>query len=190
MAKINLPGAAALVTICSLLCSSANAADLLKSGPSVFNYNFAEVLYLDDDNADGFGLRFSADIRENYALRFEYARVSDGGFDADTLIGVVTYHIETARFRGKADWVFDAGLEFVDADGNDDTGIFLDAGIRYAVNDQLEVNGKLGLATVFDTDIFLSLRALYEVSTGFSVFLETDLGSRSDLGLGVRFYWR
>ena len=181
---------AALFAICSLFFNPATAADLLKSGPSVFNYNFAEILYLNDDSADGIGLRFSADIRENYALRFEYARVSDGGFDADTLIGGVTYHIEAARFPRKADWVFDAGLQFVDAGGIDDTGIFISGGLRYAVNQALEVNGTLGLSTVFDTDVNLLLRALYEVSPGLSAFVETDLGDGSSLGLGVRFYWR
>ena len=81
-------------------------------------------------------------------------------------------------------------MVFVDAEGIDDTGVSLGGGIRYAVNDALEVNGMLGLSTVFDTDVTLNLRALYEVSTGFSALLETDLGDGSTLGLGVRFYWR
>ena len=182
--------AAAFVALCSLLFNSAHAADLLKNGPSVFNYNYAEAVYLNDDNADGIGLRFSADIRENYALLFEYARLSDNGFDVAGLSGGVVYHIEAARFPGRADWVFEAGVVFVDAEGIDDTGVSLGGGVRYAVNDALEVNGMLGLSTVFDTDVTLNLRALYEVSTGFSALLETDLGDGSTLGLGVRFYWR
>jgi len=189
MAQVKYLGAA-LVTLCGLLSGSAQAIDLLKSGPSVFNYNFADALYLNDDSADGIGLRFSADIRENYAVQFSYARLSDGGFDVDSLAGGVAYHIETARFRGKADWVFDAGLNFVDVESIDDTGIFLGAGIRYAVSDPLEVNGRISISTVFDTDVILSLRALYEISTGLSAFVETDLGDGSTLGLGVRFYWR
>ena len=189
MAKNKYLGAT-ISALFGLLFNSAHAADLLKTGPSVFNYNFADVLYIDEGNLDGIGLRFSADIRENYAVQFEYARISDGGFDQDTLVGGIAYHIQTAKFPSRADWVFDAGLEFIDLGGIDDTGIFLGAGIRYAVSDPLEVNGRIGVSTVFDTDVILNLRALYEVATGFSVYLETDVGSRSDLGLGVRFYWR
>ena len=79
---------------------------------------------------------------------------------------------------------------FVDVEGIDDTGLFVNGGIRYAVNEPLEVNAALGISTVFDTDINLLLRALYEVSKGFSAFVETDIGGDSSLGLGVRFYWR
>ena len=189
MVKANHLGAV-LVAICGLCFNSATAAELLKNGPSVFNYNFADVLYLNDESADGIGLRFSADIRENYAVQFSYGRVSDGGFDQDTLAGGVAYHIAAARFPGKADWVLDAGLVFVDVEGIDDTGLFVNGGIRYAVNEPLEVNAALGISTVFDTDVNLLLRALYEVSKGFSAFVETDIGSDSSLGLGVRFYWR
>ena len=66
MAKNKYLGAT-ISALFGLLFNSAHAADLLKTGPSVFNYNFADVLYIDEGNLDGIGLRFSADIRENYA---------------------------------------------------------------------------------------------------------------------------
>jgi len=156
--------AAAFVALCSLLFNSAHAVDLLKNGPSVFNYNYAEAVYLNDDNADGIGLRFSADIRENYALLFEYARLSDNGFDVDGLSGGVVYHIEAARFPGRADWVFEAGVVFVDAEGIDDTGVSLGGGIRYAVNDALEVNGMLERCTKYQPAFLHSLKLTWEMA--------------------------
>jgi len=167
----------------------ASADSLLKTGPSVFNYDYGDLLYVDDD-ANGLGLRFSADIRDNYALQIGYTRLSAGRFDYDTLSGGIAYHIEAANYRGKADWVFDVGFRTADAAGIDETGLYLGAGMRYAVNDALEVNGALNLDTIFDTDLTVNLRALYEVATGFSGLLETTIGDGSYLGLGLRFYWR
>jgi len=180
---------AALVTGCSICLNSAYADSLLKTGPSVFNYDYADLIYVDDD-ANGLGLRFSADIRDNYALQIGYTRLSAGRFDYDTLSGGVAYHIEAAKYRGKADWVFDAGFQTADAAGLDETGLYLGAGMRYAVNDALEVNGAVNLNTIFDTDLTLNLRALYEVATGFSALLETGIGDGSSLAVGLRFYWR
>lgn len=180
----------ALLTSLGLMCNNVVAQDLLKNGPSVFNYNYADAVYIDDDGADGLGLRFSADIRNNYALQVGYSRLGAGSFDFDSVSGGVAYHIEAARFPGKADWVFDVSFQTVDAAGIDETGLNASAGLRYAVNDALEVNGAVVLNTLFDTDISLTVRALYEVATGFSALLETDIGDGSAIGLGLRFYWR
>lgn len=189
MVKNNF-SAAVLLAVCSLFLKPATAADLLKTGPSVFNYNYADLTYIDDDGADGLGLRFSADIRDNYAIQVGYSRLSAGRFDASSVSGGIAYHIEAANYRGKADWVFDLGFQTVDGVFDDETGLYAGAGMRYAVNEALEVNGSVNLTTVFDTDLSLNLRALYEVATGFSALLETNLGDGSGIGLGLRFYWR
>ena len=118
-----------------LLLINQASAQLLKTGPSVFNYNFGDLAYVDDDIADGFGLRFSADIRENYALQVAYRRLSAGSLDVDAITGSVAYHIESSRFRGKADWVFDVGIDIIDAESIDETGLNAGAGIRYAITD-------------------------------------------------------
>ncbi len=178
-----------LVTL-SVLSTNPASAQLLKSGNSVFNYNYVDALYLDDDDADGLGLRFSADIRDNFALQVGYARISAGRSDADTIAGGVAYHIAAASFLERADWVFDLGFQIIDADGNDDTGLYAGAGIRYAANAALELNGSVNLTTAVDTDLDLNLRALYEVATGFSAMVETYLGDGASLGIGLRFYWR
>lgn len=180
------------LTMATLILLSINpvSAELLKTGPSVFDYNYVDAAYIDDGDADGPGLRFSADIRENYALTFGYSRLSAGGFDADTLSGDLIYHIEATKFPQKADWVFNLGILLIDVDGNDEAGLNAGAGIRYAVNDPLEVNGSINLTTAFDADLALNLRALYELSAGFTAFIETDIGNGSALAIGARFYWR
>lgn len=187
MNKLATLGAIAFLSS-SFFTTSANAEGLLKSGPSVFNYNYVDLEYLDRNSNDGFALRFSADFKPNYAFNVGYSKLGSGRRDIDFLSAGVTYHIQTANYP-QADWVFDAGFQSVDA-GSDDSGLLLGAGIRYAMNDALELNGTLNLTTVGDTDLAINIRALYEVATGFSALLETDIGDNSALGLGLRFYWR
>jgi hypothetical protein len=167
------------------LTGTAMSAELFKQGPSVFNYNFLELKYLDADGGDGLGLVGSGDIRPNIALRVDYAEAGSGNVDVDALRLGATYYIQSQAYR-QADWNFAAGLDRVEDEG----GIFLSAGTRYALNDVIELNGALELSTVFDTDLSVRLAGLYEISPGFSAFLETELSDDSGIGLGVRFYWR
>jgi len=165
------------------------AQGFLKTGPHVFNYNYAEFKFLDVESADGFALVGSADIKPNLALKVEYAALSEGSFDSDVLrLGGVNY-IGSATYT-QADWVFQAGLDFAGGDGKNDTGLFLSGGVRYAVSDALEVNGALEISTIFDTDLTAKVAALYEVSTGFAALAEAEFGDGTAIGLGLRFYWR
>ena len=170
--------------------NNAQAIGFLKEGPSNFNYNYAEIAYVDfDDDFDGVSLRFSASFHQNYAFRASYSRASAGSFDLDSLFGAVTYHIQSRAYP-QADWFLEAGLVAVDLDFDDDVGISLGGGVRYGLSDALELNGNLFLATAFDTDLLIELRALYEFASGFSGFAETTFGDGTTLGLGLRFYWR
>ena len=175
----------------TLFIGSGNvAAELLKKGPSVFNYNFVEAKYIDADGSDGFGLTGSADIRDNIALRVDFSQLSSGRFDATGLRLGGTYYIQSQAYP-QADWVFGGGLDRYDFDlGGDDSGLFFSAGIRYAINDAMEANASVELTTAGDTDITINLAGLYEVAPGFSALLATDIGDDSAIALGVRFYWR
>jgi len=126
--------------------NNANAIGFLKKGPSNFNYNFAEIAYVDfDDSLDGISLlRFSASFDENYAFRVAYSRASADVFDADTLTAGATYHIQSKAYP-QADWLLDAGLIAVDLDFADDVGISIGGGVRYGLSDALELNGNLSL---------------------------------------------
>lgn len=174
---------AAAGALCFFIASGQSAAELLKKGPSVFNYNFVEVKLLD---SDGFGLTGSADIQQNIALRFDFSELDTGPLgDSSALRFGATYYIQSKSYP-QADWVFGAGLDSFSSD----TGLFLSAGTRYAINDALEVNGAIELTTIGDTDFHLDLAALYEFSPGFSGFVGADVGDGTQLVLGVRFYWR
>jgi hypothetical protein len=70
------------------LTGTAMSAELFKQGPSVFNYNFLELKYLDADGGDGLGLVGSGDIRPNIALRVDYAEAGSGNVDVAFLTRV------------------------------------------------------------------------------------------------------
>ncbi len=179
------------IAICAMFgFSPAVAEGFLKNGPSVFNYNYVEIKYVDVDGGDGFSLLGSADIKENIALQVEFSQFEFGSAEVDVLQFGASYYIQSRSYP-LADWVFSAGFERLSGDRfSSDSGIFVSAGTRYAVNDVLEVNAALELATAGDTDLNLHLAALYEVTPGFSAVLATDLGDDSSLGIGIRFYWR
>lgn len=183
----------ALATITSLILlttSVPGAAEFLKKGPSVFNYNFLEAKYIDADGSDGFGFTASADIQQNIALRADYTQLSAGRFDATALRFGGTYYIQSQAYP-QADWVFSGGFDRYDFDlGGDDSGLFFSAGTRYALNDKMEANAAIEVTTAGDTDITIKLAGLYEVAAGFSALLETDIGDDSAIALGFRFYWR
>lgn len=184
--KITRHTIGAVCTLAAVISGNTFAAELFKKGPSVFNYNFAELKYIDGDGGlDGFGITGSGDIQQNIALRVDYAKLSAGSFDSDSLRLGGTYYIQSQAYP-QADLVFSGGFDRV----SDESGLYVSAGARYAVSDPLEVNASIELTTAFDTDINLSLAGLYEVSPGFSAFAETTMGDGTAISLGVRFYWR
>lgn len=176
---------AAICSFSFFVSGYAGAAELFKKGPSVFNYNFAEVKYVDADGADGFSLTGSGDIQQNIALRVDFTTLSAGGVNFDTLRLGANYYIQSQAYP-QADWVFGGGFDRHESE----SGIFVSGGGRYALSDAMEINGSVELNTTFDTDIILKLAALYEVSPGFSASLGGDFGDGSAISLGVRFYWR
>ncbi|OED39079.1 hypothetical protein AB833_16170 [Chromatiales bacterium (ex Bugula neritina AB1)] len=180
-----------LLLCSSLLCTAtAHASNFFKEGPSVFNYNYAELKFLDLDSADGLSFSGSADIKKNIAINVEYANLSDGPADLDLLTFGSAFYRQSARYK-KADYILAAGLQYLSGNGSDsDTGIFISAGTRYAVNNSMEANAAMKLNTTGDTDLSLHLAGLYEFTPGFSGLIETDIGDDTSFGLGVRFYWR
>ena len=109
---------------------------------------------------------------------------------AQVLSGGVAYHIQAAKYPGQADWVLTLGFDTADGDGVDETGLYAGAGARYAINGAMELDGSINLSTAFNTEVSLNLKFMYEVVTGFSAMLETNIGDGPELGLGFRFYWR
>lgn len=166
----------------SCMSGTAVAETFFAKGPSVFNYNFVEIKYIDAEGADGFGLVGSGDIKDNIALRVDYI---SGDNDTDALRLGATYYKQSQRYP-RADLNLSAGLDRVEDEG----GIFASVGTRYAFNDLIELNAAIELNTVGDTDLDILLGGFYEVSAGFSALLETNIGDNTAIALGVRFYWR
>lgn len=171
------------------IVSTAHADGFLKTGPSVFNYDNIDLTFIDADIFNGVGVSVSTEFKENYAIRVGYSQLEVEDADADALDLGVDYHIQSARYP-RADWVFGAGLQKIDTELSDETGLDLRAGIRYAMTDALELSSSFIVQTVEDTDVGLNLTALYEITTGFSGLVQTNISDDSSLGLGLRFYWR
>ncbi len=171
----------------------AQAQDFIKSGPSVFNYNFVEGAYVDVDGTDGIALTGSGDVADNIAILVSYTRVSEGSADADGISFGGVYHVKAGNFP-MADWVFSGGFERVEVTSgpfsDSDSGLFLSGGIRYGFSEAFEGNATLGLSTLGDTDIGFALRGLYNITPQLSAFAEADIGEDTAIGIGLRYYWR
>lgn len=157
-----------------------SAQDVFKNGPSVFNYNFVELKYLDADGGEGIGLVGSGDIRENIALRFDYLDAN-----GDSLRLGATYYRQSMRYP-RADLNFSAGIDRIEDEG----GVFAAVGGRYALSDPIELNATIELNTIVDTDLNVQLGGFYEFSPGLSGLLQATLGDNTVISVGVRFYWR
>jgi len=104
MQKSRLTLAIVFLGLISLLGLSGqtHAQGFLKSGPSVFNYNYIDLKYIDVESTDGLNLQLSADIRDNTAFGVTYYRGSSGPIDADTLGLSLSYYIK-ARALAETD---------------------------------------------------------------------------------------
>jgi len=160
----------------------------LKSGPSVFNYNYIDLKYVDVETTDGVNLQLSADVRDNTAFGVNYYRGSDGPVDADTLGLSLSYYIKARALR-ETDWIFGLGYSRVEVGSFDDNGLDVSAGLRKAIHNALEVNASFNISTIGDTDASLNFRALYDIDPRFSALVEVGFDDTTDLGIGIRYYW-
>jgi len=166
----------------------AHAQGFLKSGPSVFNYNYIDLKYIDVESTDGLNLQLSADVRDNTAFGVSYYRGGDGPIDADTLGLSLSYYIK-ARALPETDWIYSLGYSRVEVGRFDDSGINISAGLRKAIHNALEVNASFIISTVGDTDASLQFRALYDIDPRFAAMVEVGFDDATALGIGVRYYW-
>lgn len=122
------------------------------------SYNFVEASYLSVDidgvsgNADGFGVGGSYLFGKTVFGAAGYSSLSYKGVDSDSFnIGAGLRH----GLTDKVDLVGSAGLLFAKIDVNgfgsdDDTGYFVQGGVRAQILPQLEINGGIAYADVFD----------------------------------------
>lgn len=160
-------------------------------GPS---YTYADLGYLNLDvdgggSIDGFGLRGSFAVNEQFHILAEYARVSDGPLSANTTTLAGGYSFPMA---GTTDFV--ARLGFVNARAKafgfsaSDDGWMAQAGVRSMVTPQFELNAFLTHTDVGGSDTAIGVGAAYHFSNNFGVVGNVDYSDGDSLAfVGVRF---
>lgn len=170
--------------------------DPLNSEPGTahFNYTYAEfdVCWVDPDYSGsdteiGFQLLGSASVYRDLFVRASYL---DSGGDADVSL-----------FKIGAGWAFpiQEGLDAygllqfaqVDVGSADDTGWAVEGGVRYAVNEKIELNGLLELVDFEDTELGFGAGGRYlftpQLSAGLNFETISDFANIFYLGLRYDF---
>ncbi len=169
-----------------------------------FSYNSFTASYgqidFDDVNADGdiLGVSASAEIGESFFAFGSYgAGEIDDGFisaDVDSWNAGLGYHMPMSD---SVDFVARLSYEYVDISvpgfgSGDDDGFGLGAGIRYAANDEFEIDAGIKYVDMDDGggDTALSAGFLYNFTENFAVGLAGDWGDDvTAYSIGVRFYF-
>jgi len=126
--------------------------------------------------------------------RFEYLTDDEGNTDIDLFLfsgGVGYVH----TLQDDLDLVGSAELqighaEFENPGGSgddDDVGLRLRAGLRFQANDEIELEGGLSFATIFDEDLGLDGRILYAFDEKLSGFVGFDIRDDTFATVGVRY---
>jgi predicted porin len=148
-------------------------------------------------DADGFALRGSFELTENFFLFASYVDLSAkvAGFNVDEKdysvgAGYDWSMSDTMSLYGKVAWVRAEG----DALGFsvDEDGFSLGVGIRAFVLDPLELEGAVTYADLgdFGDSTTLGLAARYYFTEQFAVGVEAGLSDdATSYGVGVRFQW-
>ncbi len=139
------------------------------------NHNYAEFAYqnVDVDGAgsvDGFDVRGSFAINENFHIIGEVERLDDGPVSLTTLIVAAGYNLILTE---NTDLVARVGLVRADLDfgfgSADDNGYTVQAGVRSMLNDSFELNGFLKHVDAGGSDTELEVGAVYRFTNNFGV---------------------
>ena len=184
------------VSITALLLAAASVASADDFSYDYFNVGYG-VIEFDDFDVDGdaIGIDGAIALADNFHLFAGYA-MGDFDFDVESTsynlgLGYNTPLSDTVDFVGRLSY------EYIEVDAPlvpsvDDNGIGLGAGLRFAPNDQFELDGGLKYVELSDSgnDTGLSAGALYNFSDVFSMSLRGDwTDDVSSYTLGGRFYF-
>lgn len=169
-----------------------------------FSYNSITASYgqidFDNLNADGdiIGIGGSAAIGESFFAFANYgvSDIDDGivSIDVDSWNAGIGYHMPMSD---SVDLVSRLSYEYLDVSvpgfgSADDNGFGLGVGIRYAANEQFEINAGISYVDLSDSgnDTSLSAGFLYNFTENFSVGVEGDWGDDATAyNIGGRFYF-
>ena len=155
-----------------------------------FNYNYGQV-GIETGDVEGLVLTGSFDITKDI---FVLARVIDGDIerrrsndlDYSEFSAGAGYHMPVNK---QMDAVFAISLHSIDIENNDDTGILFSGGIRYMINQQVELAGNIFHTTADvdgggDTGIYGEAR--YNIKSKMSAGVNFTSSDTVD-GLGINF---
>ncbi|MFP5441854.1 MAG: hypothetical protein ACLGHJ_10200 [Gammaproteobacteria bacterium] len=144
-----------------------------------FSYDYVEASLGEYDSLDGFYVGGAMGLNEQIGLLGSVGMFDDGPFDVTVIRGGGLFHTNLQK-----DLDLFASLEIVYADfevqvcglGNcfgasdDDLGFGAAGGLRYAVQDNFQLEGKLTLteSDAFDSDLGISLNGRYYFNKQFS----------------------
>ena len=169
-----------------------------------FNYNSVTASYgqidFDNLNADGdsLGTSASAEVGESFFVFGGYgvADISDSviSVDVDSWDVGVGYHMPMSD---SVDFVASLSYEYIDISvpgfgSVDDNGIGLGVGLRYAANEQFEIDAGVSYVDFSDggDDTSFGAGVLYNFTESFSVGVAGDWGDdASAYSIGGRFYF-
>ncbi len=152
-------------------------------------------------NADGdrLGVGASAEIGESFFVFGSYGvgEIDDGVFsiDVDSWNAGIGYHMPMSD---SVDLVTSLSYEYVDISlplglgSVDDNGFGLGVGIRYAANEQVEINAGIKYVDFSDSgdDTGFNAGLLYNLTENFAVGVAGDWGDDvTAYSIGVRFYF-
>lgn len=169
------------------------------------SYNSITASYgqidFDNLNADGdiFGIGASAEVGENFFVFGNYgvSEIDDGvlSVDVDQWNAGIGYH---TPMTDNVDLVASLSYEYIDVSlplglgSIDDNGIGLGLGIRYATNEQFEVNAGISYIDLSDAGDETGFGAgfLYNFTETFSVGVAGDwTDDTTAYSIGARFYF-
>ncbi|MGI9260001.1 MAG: hypothetical protein ACR2QQ_14285 [Gammaproteobacteria bacterium] len=162
---------------------------------SPFDYNYAELRFVDTDRGSGDGLR----VNGSFELQNNWLVV--GGLtllDFNSNVDSTTFEIGGGyvhNYSPNWDLVGTARFVRVDVDtpfgGGDDNGFALSAGARGWLTPEFEVRGSVNHLNLDNSDTYLELAGDYYFSESFSAGLSLDFAGDDDVfTLGARWFFR
>jgi len=156
------------------------------------SFNNIELGYIAHDfdggfEPDGFELKGSKELSDNFYIAGDYSDVSDQGFSISlTTFGVGYKHdfSQSSTFYAEIDYAN------VDADGGfDEDGYELTLGIRSMLNDQFELKAAVEYLEIDSEDTtYLVLGGAYNFTDSVAMYADYKYESdESRYGVGVRF---
>ncbi len=195
-----------------LLAISVTAATITSSSFALADqpsFNYVDLGYIDQEDADGFELQGSAEINDTWFWQAEYADAILEHYSASIgartalsentsfygLIGVVRAEISISGTLGEVleEVLNELGgegvvtAEIISSDSSD-TGYSLETGVRGFVSDSVELQGGIRYIDIFDdTDTTAFVGAVFEINEKFAITADATLDSDAAYGVGVRY---